>query len=541
MGVLEQPAAVRSALRFDDVDRLGHSLVCGDAGVPQMRIVAARATNMRSVTLSIRTAIAVALCLIALGPVSGSAGASPTAQPAGCDALGDADRTVANDIPNLDPAGSLGSPELCLLAYPAAGVSKAVILFLDDATQFDAAKAGALDQLAVIGIDPCTVATWEGQGLGSLKLTDDERMNSPAVCAPRLVAADSNARTLLPAVQIALNQVMDATRTQTTFQPTRPLTIRIYTDLNLAIPEFNTYILPIVPGETPDTLAQRTRTGAYWFKTVDPVLGSLILLNLTAPTSQSVGDITYQVGFTYAAYADASLNGNSQVDRWFKQGMDSFQGQRNGGSAPGLLNIAASAQREGRETTSLVDLAADESWYAHQRVEGNQVVQARAHAAIEYLAELYGVDTIIGLFRQNHDASQSDFEASLATLTGQDLATFNDAFSKWLGSVTAHTARGGNGGNDFHVDVFASPAANQVEVTVTYDRNVPCGNSRQVQQGAKVTFWTQAQAGGLLTATAYLTGATVTFQGTVAGGTPTGTVRFANPTTGCDTGALKFG
>ena len=479
------------------------------------------------------------LFALAIASASGPAAANPAQQATGCDDLASPQRNLIQDVSDLDPAGTLGNPELCLFAYPADGVNKAIILSLDDTQQFEAAKSNALSQLPQLGIDPCSIATWEGQGVQPLTLNLDERETLPVECMPRLVAADSEAQKVLPSVQTALTDIISASGNQTGWRHVRPLTVRVYTNIDVAIPEINAYALPILPGETVDTLGQRTRDGQSWYKNYDPVLGSLILLNLTGAGAQTAyGTIKFRTSFTYTAYSDTGLNGNGSVDVWFRQGLDSYQSQRNGGSAPGYLNIAMKGQKNGSEVTSLADLVAIDSWLAHQRAEGSQPVQARAHSAIVFLAESYGIDNLIGLLKQNHDGTLADFEGSLVSLTGQDLATLNATFSTWLSTLASHT---GSGGNDFHVDVLASPALNQAEVTVTYDRATACGNARQVMKGATVTFWTQVQQGGALNGTGNLGDATVTVQGNLNGGTPTGTARFLNQTTGCDTGPLHFG
>src|SRR5436309_2483660 len=82
------------------------------------------------------------------------------AQEAGCAALVTSDRTLAQDLPNLNAPEGSGAPELCLLYYPADDVYKGLVIGASSAASFDAAKADALSQLPGLGVDLCKVTTW---------------------------------------------------------------------------------------------------------------------------------------------------------------------------------------------------------------------------------------------------------------------------------------------------------------------------------------------------------------------------------------------
>ena len=133
---------------------------------------AASRTPPHAVRALVLILLVLMLVLVGLGP---SPVLSLAAQPNGCADVAPPRFSLIQDAPNLEPAGSLGNPELCLFADTADGVDKAIILFLDDPGHFDAAKDSALAQLAPLGIDPCSVSTWEGRGLQALTLSDDQR------------------------------------------------------------------------------------------------------------------------------------------------------------------------------------------------------------------------------------------------------------------------------------------------------------------------------------------------------------------------------
>lgn len=337
----------------------------------------------------------------------------------------------------------------------------------------------------------------------------------------------------------AFARLTDATGAQKGWRPIRPLTVKVLTDVNVAIPVIQEHMLPILPGETPDSLAQRTRDGGYWHRANDPVYGTLVLLNLTRSSSRTTGGIVFASAFMYTSYDNAGIAGvGGSADYWFRQGLDSYQAERNGGSARGYLGIAAQAQQNGSDVTPLSDLTNAERFLAHQRAEGAVPVQARVHAAFVFLVEQYGFDALIQMLRQNHDGDQAGFEALLSGLTGTDLSGLDQAFSTWLSGATASRMPGAAG---FHVDVTVSPAQSYAEFTVTFDRAIPCGGGRLVNAGATATFWAPVPPSGTVTAVGYNGDATVTVRATVAGGSARGSVQFATATTGCDTGPLPFG
>lgn len=460
------------------------------------------------------------------------------AQAASCTDLVTPDRVVALDLPGLNPPGALGNPELCLLSYPDDDVYHGIILSLDDAAQFDAAKADATSQLPSLGIDLCRIAAWEARGPRAIALDRDRQQNLPLDCAPRILAADAGAAALLPTLQDVFAQIVGDTTTQIGWRPIRALTVKVLTDVNVAIPLIQQYMLSVLPGETPESLAQRTRNGGSWHKVADPILGNLILLNLTRPGSRTLAGERFGVAFTYTSYANSGLTGNSSGDHWFRQGLDTFQAERNGGAAAGYLALAAQDQRTGKETTPLSDLTTLDRWLAHQRAEGGPNVQARGHAAFVFLTEQVGFDALIQLLQQNHDGTLQSFEALLANLTGMDQPALDQAFAAWLSGVSSFTARGGA---NFHVDVTASSGQTYAELTLTFDQVIPCGGNRQVAAGTTLTIGTLVASTGPFAVAGNVAAATVTVSGTLTTAGVSGTIQFVNPVTGCDTGMLPFG
>jgi len=465
--------------------------------------------------------------------------AAPSMQVTGCSGLGAAQGvTLAQDLPGLNPRGARGNPELCLLHYASDDVYKAILRSVDNAATFDAAKQDAISRLPGLGVDLCKLTIWETQGLQAPNLNLDQRLNLPIECQPRLEAADPGAEAFLPAVQTAFAEMIDATAKQTGWRPNRTLVVKVFTDVNVAIPVVNQYILSTLPGETTDSLAQRTRTGASHARLADPTLGYLVLLNLTTPANRTKAGMQFAVAYMYTGFAHTAILGNGNADTWFRQGLDTYQAERNGGSARGFVAIAARGQQQATETTPLTELTTSEKWLAHQRSEGTVPVGARAHAAFVYLVEQYGFDALIQILGQNHNGTLKNFEERLTALTGRDLLDLDATLSQWLAGVSTQTGRGGT---DFHVDVTASPGLTYTEIAVTFDRPVTCGADQQVDQGTTATIWSPAQPDGSILATGYLGDAAINVEGSIVDSGISGALQFANPRTGCDTGPLPFG
>jgi hypothetical protein len=453
------------------------------------------------------------------------------------------DRSLAQTVPDLDASGSADGPTLCLMSYPAEDVYTGVIISLESVDQFDADKARAIASLQQLGVDACKIVRWQAFGDTPVRLNGDQDRNLPVDCPPHLEAGDPGAQPLLPDLQRIFSEIVDLTVAQTGWRPIRPLIVKVYTDVNVAVPSINTYLASANQGETVASLTERTRQGGSWYSDDDPAFGSLILLNLTEPGGQALASRRFKIADMYSAYAESGLAGGVRgqdiTDAWFQLGLESYQAERNAGAARGYLGMAELGQRQGTETTPLAVLTTDRSWLAHQRSASNlDAIPARSHAAIVYLAERYGIDSLFDLLRHNHNGTLDQFESLLASMTGQDMPALDQSFSTWLISTTNASARGGNA---FHVDATLSSGRSTAELRVTFDRSVPCGNGKQVQQGTTATLPIAVGQSGAFNGRGNIGDGSVAVQGTLTDGVFLGTVQLTNPPTGCDTGAMKFG
>ncbi|HZQ36551.1 MAG TPA: hypothetical protein VFD32_11500 [Dehalococcoidia bacterium] len=456
-----------------------------------------------------------------------------------CAALASDERPLLQEITDLSAPEAPGALTLCLLDVPAEAVQQAVILGVDSPELFRSAKAAAIDRLAVAGVDLCRVAVWEGRGARVLPLTLEDQLDLPVTCPPRLIAADSGALEWLQPVMDSVARLRDLTSAQLGWQPNRALTVRVFTDIDAAIPAFQRYVGTAVRGETPEHIAQTTRSGFTWhvINTTEPGWGTVMLINLTRPADRTLAVIARQVAVDYTGFALSGIGGTATSSpQWYRQGFDDVQAERNAGSALGSLSLATQQARAGT-AAPLRELSRIEDWTAHRLADGDASVQARCQAAVLYLIEHYGVDATLQLLRDNRGGDFDRFADLLKTLTGMDIDAFNAAVDTWLQSAPATlTARGAA----VHLDVLVSPGMTLGEATVTFDRAISCGGGRMVVAGTKVTVPITLNSDGSFTATGLIGNATVTIEGRLTGGAVTGSVRFLNPATGCDTGALTL-
>jgi len=448
-----------------------------------------------------------------------------------------ADRQLNQDLPGLNPAGSLGNPELCLLYYPSDDVYQAIILSLDNEDQFNAAKADAVNRLSAAGMDSCSIVLWQGQGPQALQLSIDEQLDLPVTCTPRVVTGDIGAATWVPAVRDALARTMAATLDQLDWQPNRPSIVKIFTDINAAAPAYHQYLLGVLPSETADSITQGAHDGEIWYVTMpNGDLSDLPLVNLTRPVDQNLARVSDEIAQLWTLFAAAGIGGSSGTSaQWYRQGLGSYQSERNAGAAHGYLAIAGGLQNQGREL-HLQDLETQATYLAQKQSQGQNAVASRSHAAVVYLIEQYGFSRVLQLLRDNYNGSLAQFNQLLAQLTGMDTAALDSAVGTWLTGVTSIQATGSSG---FSLSLTLSPATSYGEATVTLNQPLTCG-SLTLASGTKITFTLGVVSGQGVSGTGDYRNGTLSLQGTLANGAAAGTLEYADPAAACDTGALTF-
>jgi hypothetical protein len=473
--------------------------------------------------------------------------------------------------------GVAGAPtaRLCLLNIPSEDVYKGAVLGVTTVAQFRAARDAAVGKLASAGVDICRIATWDARGTGAPQLPMGDRWDLPPnrECKPRIVAADEGAQEWVSVVDLAFGQAVEETVAQMGWRPNRGLQVRVFTDLERAIPVFQQYVVPAFPGETAANVAQNTRDGISWHLYVTTTYGNIILLNLATPRRRTAEGVKGAVASTYTNYAVVGMGGSGRgvQYQWFRLGLNSYQAERNGGIAAGWLSMAARHQRDGRGIP-LRDISTNEGWTLRRQRDGANAVQARCHAAVVFLIEQYGFEAVLNLVRENREGDLDSFGQLLTKLTGMDIEALDAALNTWLGDappvvstppapmVTAAAPEAGSAG--FRVDLQVSTGATYGEATIAVTRALPCGPERAVDPGTHLSFPITVTRDGAFEGRGYFGNAVVALSGTLTDGTVRGTLRWTDQDdtvdrltavfqvlTGvasgtlsgvCDTGALPF-
>jgi hypothetical protein len=422
-------------------------------------------------------------------------------------------------------------------SIPADGVYRAVILRVDGWAHFRAAKADAVRQLSDGGFDLCSIGRWAAYGRFAAddRSQPDDLQDLPVECAPRVVAADAGAMALVAGVQAALQRTRDLTVEQMGWRPNRPLTVMVISDPAVAVSLYQRFV---EPGAHAAYLAQAGRS----FHVRGSNFGGLILLNVTR--TQEMEAIVRFIAHEYTHVAQHGIgNSNDFFPKWIREGQAVYQEVRNGSGVSDVryADIALKAQRDGT-ALRLGDISRSQDWDARDGTpEGTNANYSRAYVATAYLIERYGFDATVQLYRENRNGSLDQFNVLLARLTGLDLDGLDQAVGIWLLTMPRATAADADG--RYHLDVSLVPGRLHLAGTVTIDRELTCGSGRVLRAGAMYTFAPRITAAGAFadTVTFRDSPATATLEGSLTEGADlTGTFRYVNPMTQCDTGALPF-
>jgi hypothetical protein len=402
--------------------------------------------------------------------------------------------------------GVQGAPNarLCLFAIPADDIYKGTMLGITTVAQFRAARDAAVGKLAIMGFDPCRIAAWETRGTGAPPLPVGDRWDLPRECKPRIIAADAGAEEWLSVVELAYGQAIEETAAQMGWRPNRALQVRVFTDVERAIPVFQEYVVPAFPGETAANIAQNTRDGITWHLYTS-TYGNIILLNLVTPRKKTAEGIKSSVTSSYTNYALVGIGGSGRgiQFQWFRIGVNSYQAERNGGTAAGWLTVAARNQREGRGIP-LREISTNEGWTLRRQRDGAAAVQARCHAAAVFLIERYGFDAVLNTWLGDAPPVVSTPSRPVDTIGSSGMAA------------------------DFRVDLQVSAGATYGEANVAVTRPLPCGPVRTVDAGTRLSFPVTVARDGAFEGRGYLGNAVVALNGTLMDGSARGTLRWTD-------------
>jgi hypothetical protein len=524
--------------------------------------------------------------------------ATTTAQPAQPDSAGSCNDLVADgrelerEIPALEPKGPRGNPLFCLMHYTDEDIYWGVVIRIDGAAHFRAAREDAIRRLIDDGFDVCNIGTWGvyGRFSDSDRLYMDDMLNLPVECSPRVVAADGGADGKLDEVRDAVSRSVEITADQMGWRPNRSLTLIALTDVNAAIATYRRFM-----GSSAD-VTQMARDGRS-VSIRRSIYGSLILVNLTRNSSSAA--VNAFVYHEYTHFAQGGIVGtNDYLPKWFIEGQAVFQESRNTTSAVGeyLARYAEKAQRNGT-AVRLANIALPRDWNAQEAKgqDGSDAAYARGFAAVSFLAKRHGFEATVKLLRDNHNGSIDRFNELLADLTGMDLDALDDSVGTWLvtgtlpgaarpaATTTAQPATGGQvtttvaqatGGTQpatgtqpvsvtqtaaaagvpanahfqagnpfglFRLDLFTNGDGTSAQGIVLINRDIACGNNRVVTGGWSYTYSLTVQPNGAFTANIKLGIAVLVLDGRFTGnGELRGTMRYIHTDTGCDTGLLPF-
>ena len=150
---------------------------------------------------------------------------------------------------------------------------EAVLLGVQDREQFRMAKRAAVERLQTDGFDPCLIGVWQTTGPTAPALEPTGRRDLPLRCAPRIVAADEDARARLGEIRAIVDRVSELTASQLGWRPQRPLTVLEMTDAEAALSIYRRFN----GGAASEQLARSGRS-IYLSGTAH---GGLMLINLS--------------------------------------------------------------------------------------------------------------------------------------------------------------------------------------------------------------------------------------------------------------------
>jgi hypothetical protein len=249
-----------------------------------------------------------------------------------------------------------------------------------------------------------------------------------------VIPADTGAVERLDEITSAVRRVVDLTGEQMGWRPNRSLTIMAMTDVDVAI---NT-TLRWTRTLSADEAAERARQGRSVTIT-GSVYGGLILLNVAGARNFQL-ELDAALTHEYTHFAQSGIGASSDYfPYWFIEGQGDYQEERNASVRFLHRQVAASMQRDG-SAPRLSSLSTSDGWFRQEAALGSSAVYARGYMAVAFLVDRHGFPATVQLLRDNHRGSINRFYALLASLTGMDIETFDNALGEWIASRAAAPA-----------------------------------------------------------------------------------------------------
>ena len=492
------------------------------------------------------------------GPLEQGRSAPPCAQ-----AL--ADRRWPEFEPRLEfeeegvgPAGAMGRPRLCAVYFPREEVYTIVLSGVANVAEFRAAKAEALLRLQARGFDLCRITKWLGWGAPNTGYNLDDFYEVGAVCDARIMAGDDGAVEHLPTVQMALGRAMATMAGDFNVRPEPPVFILVLTDQASAAAAYGRYRPNFETLQEAEFIGRRgTPSRLIWGTGTNYLYGNLILINLSDPNQRTTARIEQDVLGQYARFAINQIVGKDPtltqhlvraVPTWFDDGLQVRQEYRHtaNGASGGFLVEAARSVREGK-SPRLADLNHYDQRTNAWAVYGKYPVAAKSYAAVAYLAERHGEESIGRLLVESRNGSLERFTQQVTGLTGLTLDGLDAAISAWLLDRPRAQAASADGRIQVELHLFGD--GRRAELVVD-EANAAClfdlsGTLMVAELGLTglVGFSTTLGDDGSFAATRPSTraGNAVMLNGRLdPSGKLSGTYQVVNEVTACDSGPIAF-
>jgi hypothetical protein len=459
----------------------------------------------------------------------------------------------------VGPAGAMGRPRLCAIYFPREDVYTIALSGVANVNEFRAAKAEALLRLQARGFDLCRITKWLGWGAPNTNYNLDDFYEVGAVCDARVTAGDEGAAEHLPTVHAALGRAIETMAADFGVRPEPPLFILVVTNEAAAAAAYGRYRPNFETLQEAEFVGRRgTPSRLVWGTGTNYLYGNLILINLIDPNQRTTARIEQDVLGQYARFAINQIVGKDPsltqhvvraVPTWFDDGLQVRQEYRHtaNGASGGFLVEAARAVREGK-SPRLAELNHYDQRTTAWAVYGKYPVAAKSYAAVAYLAERHGEESIGRLLVDSRNGSLERFTEQVTRLTGLSLDGLDSAISAWLLDRPRAQAASEDGRIQVELHVFGD--GRRAEVVVD-EANAAClfdlsGTLMVAELGLTglVGFSTTLGTDGAFAATRPSTraGNTVTLTGRLdSSGKLSGTYQVVNEVTACDSGPIAFG
>jgi hypothetical protein len=346
------------------------------------------------------------------------------APPVSCQDLRDQGLPVSLSDHDLTGGDETG---FCLVARPEEDTFTAYLPNVATAEGFRTAKARYAKAMMDANYDVCRVGSWRPlnrEGGPQINLRAADRLDVPAVCAPRIVARDPDAVSWVDQVSALLTPIADRSADDLGFTPHRPLTVDLYTSPSAAVEA----VRAARPDLAPDAAAQLVRD-ARSLTVLSPTRGVFILLNLTPNPDPDIVRRRLAHEYTHVMQS-ASAGTLDAFPMWFLEGQAEFQMDRLAGATTNRRADAARRERDGT-APRLTSLVTPADW-ATAEARDSIAVYGRGAAAVAFLTDRWGYGASARLMKSASDADPSSFDRTFAEITGMDLPAFDQALTAWL-------------------------------------------------------------------------------------------------------------